>query len=151
MPNEKLNTKAEKLVRTKTVGVRLDPKIHYLAELAARYQQRTLSGFIEWAVTRALTPVGMQEDESNVSEPLGPMQPKRLWMEGMWDVDEADRIFLLASRPDLMTIEHQRFFKFFMLHMESIGKPASQKAFREFWNSPGIDTTHLKTAPDGGE
>ena len=27
--------KAEKLVRTKTVGVRLDPKIHYLAELAA--------------------------------------------------------------------------------------------------------------------
>lgn len=132
--------KVEKLVRTKTVGVRLDPKIHYLAELAARYQQRTLSGFIEWAVTRALTPAVMHEDEPDISVTL---QPKPLWMEGMWDVDEADRNFLLAGRSDLMTIEQQRFFKLFVLHMEHVGKKADLKAFREFWNSPGVDTDHL--------
>ena len=136
--------KAEKQVRTKTVGVRLNPKIHYLAELAARYQQRTLSGFIEWAVTRALTPEVMQGEEPNV------LEARPLWMEGMWDVDEADRIFRLASRSDLMPIEQQRFFKLFMLHMESIGEKANLSAFREFWNSPEIDTKHLSATSSEG-
>ena len=128
----------EKLVRTKTVGVRLDPKIHYLAELAARYQQRTLSGFIEWAVTRALTPGTIQENEPALSE-----EAKPLWMEGLWSVDEAERTFLLASRPDLMTIEQQRFFRLFMYHVESVGEKANLAAFRKFWESPDINTSHL--------
>jgi hypothetical protein len=137
--------KAEPKKKTsETLNMRIDPKLKFLAELAARESQRTLSGFIEWAIKRALTPGAMQEDEPNVSE-----QPKPLWMEGLWDVDEADRFFKLASRQDLMSIEQQRFFKFFMLHMEYTGKKATLKAFREFWNTPGIDTKHLKT--EGGE
>jgi len=139
--------KAEPKKKTsETLNMRIDPKLKYLAELAARDTQRTLSGFIEWAIRRALTPAAMQEDEPNVSE-----QPRPLWMEGMWDVDEADRTFLLASRPDLMTIEQQRFFKFFMLHMEHTNKKATLKAFREFWNTPGIDTKHLKPELSEGD
>ena len=144
--------KAEKLVRSKTVGVRLDPKINYLAELAARYQHRTLSGFIQWAVTRALTPAVMQEDEPSVTEPTGPMESRPLWLEGLWDVDEADRFYLLGSRPDLMTIDEQRLWKFFGMHQDHIGETINLKAFREFWNNPGINTTHLQTAAsEGGE
>ena len=38
-----------KLNRTETVTIRLDPKLRYLTELAARKQRRTVSSFIEWA------------------------------------------------------------------------------------------------------
>ncbi len=43
-----------KLSRTETVTVRLDPRLNYLCELAGRAQRRTKSGFIEWAVQRAI-------------------------------------------------------------------------------------------------
>lgn len=128
MAKKNMNIKAEKLVRTKTVGVRLDPKIHYLAELAARYQQRTLSGFIEWAVTRALTPAAMQENEPNV------LEAKPLWMEGYWDVDEADRFYLLGSRPDLMTIEQQTVWKLLSEKLSRKNGKFNRQQFRELWD-----------------
>ena len=43
-----------KLARTETVTVRLDPKLRYLAELAARVHRRTLSSYIEWAIKESL-------------------------------------------------------------------------------------------------
>jgi hypothetical protein len=134
--------------RSETVTVRLDPKLRYLAEIGAREQQRTLSSFIEWAVRRALTPAAMWEDEPEVSEPVGPFQPKPMWMEGLWDVDEADRFFLLAAaRHDLLTIPEQRLWKLFTMHTEYTGAKITIQAFREFWNDPSINTSHLK----GGE
>ena len=39
-----------KLSRSETVTVRLDPKLRYLAELAARLHRRTLSSYVEWAI-----------------------------------------------------------------------------------------------------
>lgn len=39
-----------KLSRSETISIRLDPKLKYLAELAARKQRKTLSSFIEWCV-----------------------------------------------------------------------------------------------------
>ena len=141
----------EKLVRSKAIGIRLDAKIHYLAQLAAQEQQCTLNKFIEKAVIKALSAEAMREDV-NVTEPNGPVEPKPLWMEGLWSPDEATRFFLLGSRTDLMTIEQQRFFKLFTLHMELSGKPAGLKAFREFWNSVGTDAKHLKApASEGGK
>lgn len=134
--------KAEKFVRSKTVGVRLDPKINYLAELAARYQQRSLSSFIEWAVTRALTVAAMHDDEPTCGTEFNTEEPLPLWMEGMWDVDEADRFYLLGSRPDLMTIDEQRMWKLFQIC--DTGGDKSIRAFRDFWNHPMIDTAHLQ-------
>jgi hypothetical protein len=131
--------------RSETVTVRLDPKIRYLAEIGAREHQRTLSSFIEWAVRRALTVKGMSEDEPSPGH--WPATAPPLWMEGLWDVDEADRFFLLASgRPELLTISEQRLWKLFTMHMEYTDTSITIQAFREFWNDPSINTSHLKEA-----
>ena len=44
----------KKNIRTKTIGFRLEPKLRFAAELAARKQRRSLSNFIEWAVEEAV-------------------------------------------------------------------------------------------------
>lgn len=92
-----------KLSRSETVTVRLDPKLRYLAELAARRQRRTLSSYIEWAIENNLQHIGLtaNEDVSLADE-----------AEGLWDVDEADRFARLALRhPELLTHEEQVLWK----------------------------------------
>jgi hypothetical protein len=97
----------ERFTRTSTISVRLEPRVRYLLELAAREQQRTLSNFIEWAIYRALTPAAMEEEiNATVYRKLP------LWYEGLWDVDDADRFYLLAlHRPGLLTDDEQRLWK----------------------------------------
>lgn len=88
-----------KLARSETVTVRLDPKLRYLAELAARKQRRTLSSYIEWAIEDSLDRTQLYGND-NVS----------LADESaiLWDVDDADRFVKLALRhPDLLTHEEQ--------------------------------------------
>jgi hypothetical protein len=101
----------EKLVRSKAIGIRLDAKIHYLAQLAAQEQQCTLNKFIEKAVIKALSAEAMQEDEPNVTEPTAPVEPKPLWMEGLYSADEATRFFMLGARQDLMTADQKTLWK----------------------------------------
>jgi len=93
-----------KLSRSETVTVRLDPKLRYLATLAARKQRRTLSSFIEWAVEEALKRVQIVEAPD----------PKTVIDEGenLWDVDEPDRFVKLAQHfPELLTFEEQSLWK----------------------------------------
>lgn len=95
-----------KLSRSETVTVRLDPKLRYLAELAARLHRRTLSSYIEWAIKASLD-----------SEPLRPAGYTAERADGitigseaesLWDVDDADRFAKLALRyPHLLTHEEQ--------------------------------------------
>ena len=88
-----------KLTRSETVTVRLDPKLRYLADLAARKQRRTLSSYIEWAIEDSLyrTNLYPNGDTSLADEATN-----------LWDVDEADRFAKLALRhPDLLTHEEQ--------------------------------------------
>jgi hypothetical protein len=88
-----------KLFRTEVVTVRLDPKLRYLAELAARKQRRTLSSFIEWAIEQAL------EMSVNVG-------PGCRIDDSLWDVYEVDRFMkLVASCPELLTYEEQVLWK----------------------------------------
>lgn len=90
-----------KLSRSETVTVRLDPKLRYLAELAARLHRRTLSSYIEWSIKEALDgEVLKQGDDWTVS--IGDEA------ENLWDVDEADRFAKLALRyPHLLSHEEQ--------------------------------------------
>lgn len=93
-----------KLARSETVTVRLDPKLRYLAELAARKQRRTLSSFIEWAVEDSLSRVFIAEgfDGASIADEA----------EKLWDVDEADRFAKLALRyPYLLTHDEQVVWK----------------------------------------
>ena len=98
-----------KLTRTQTVTVRLDPKLRYLAELAARKHRRTLSSFIEWAVEESLSNVVLKEvipqsEEENVS-----LADEA---ENLWDVDEPDRFAKLALRyPEMLNHDEQRLWK----------------------------------------
>lgn len=88
-----------KLARSETVTVRLDPKLRYLADLAARKQRRTLSSYIEWAIEDSLNRMNLY---SNGDLSLADESTE------LWDVDEADRFAKLALRhPDLLTHEEQ--------------------------------------------
>jgi len=90
-----------KLSRSETVTVRLDPKLRYLAELAARLHRRTLSSYIEWSIKEALDSEALRNNEG-VRDTIGTAA------EFLWDVDDADRFAKLALRyPHLLTHEEQ--------------------------------------------
>ena len=94
-----------KLNRTQTVTLRLDPKLRYLTDLAARNQRRTTSGFIEWAIENSLKNVGVYQ-ESGDSVSLADIG------NYLWDVDESDRFLKLAiGFPTLLTHEEQVIWK----------------------------------------
>lgn len=92
-----------KLSRTETVTVRLDPKLRYLAELAARRQRRTVSSYIEWAIEDSLKHFSLDLSGNGILADEA---------EALWDVDDADRFAKLAIRhPDLLTHEEQVLWK----------------------------------------
>ena len=97
-----------KTSRSETVTVRLEPKLRYLAELAARKQRRTLSSFIEWAIEATL-----ERDTYSYDSATGPIGAT--WAEvvnDLWDVDERDRFVLLArNMPSLLTHDEQVLWK----------------------------------------
>ena len=90
-------------LRTEVFAMRLDPKLKYLAEIAARKQRRSLANFIEWAIERTLDGVLLAgSDGPTVSE-----ASTRLWA-----LDEPNRFVLLARHfPDLLTYDEQLFWQ----------------------------------------
>jgi len=129
--------------RSETVTVRLDPKLYYLAGIAAREQVRTRSSFIEWAVRRTLADAVAMKNEPMPGS--WPAQQPPLWMDDLWDADEADRFFKLATRrAGLLTVAEQRLWKLFQMHMAHTKRKVTAEAFREFWSDPSINTDHLK-------
>ena len=95
-----------KLGRSETGTVRLDPKLRYLIDLAARKHSRTVSSYIEWRIKSSLD----LEDVRPVNTPAHAAAPETIGSEGeyLWDVDEADRFAKLALRyPHLLTHEEQ--------------------------------------------
>lgn len=95
-----------KLSRSETVTVRLDPKLRYLAELAARLHRRTLSSYIEWAIKASLDTEIVRP--TNLSSTQASNHTIGNEAEFLWDVDDADRFAKLALRyPHLLTHEEQ--------------------------------------------
>jgi hypothetical protein len=97
-----------KLSRSETVTVRMDPKLNYLCELAARAQRRTKSSFIEWAIADSLKHVQLPEvpyDQRSFEGEDPTVQEKA---SQLWHVDEPDRVAALALiAPALLTHEEQ--------------------------------------------
>lgn len=90
-----------KLSRSETVTVRLDPKLRFVAELAARKHRRTLSSFIEWAVEEAIQEVSLLPGETAYHA-----------MNIAWDVDESERFTKLALHyPNLLTHDEEVLWK----------------------------------------
>ena len=91
----------KKLRRTETIGFRLEPKLRFAAELAARKQRRSLSSFIEWAVEETIRNVHLNGPETAYNA-----------MENAWDVDEADRFAKLGLLyPFLLTHDEEVLWK----------------------------------------
>lgn len=91
-----------KLSRTEVVAVRLDPKLRYGAELAARKHRRTLSSFIEWAIEEAVKKVEIGKKKESAYS----------LMDATWDVDEGDRFVNLAKKyPEALTYDEEKLWK----------------------------------------
>jgi hypothetical protein len=117
--------------RSETVTVRLEPKLRYLAEIAAREQHRTLSSFIEWSIRRALTQGELLEEPNYGANMEAKRQTPPMWGEGFWDVDEGERFLLLATgRPDLLTTSEQQVWKAMGLKLKS---GFGRKEFLKLW------------------
>ncbi|HNP51910.1 MAG TPA: hypothetical protein PKJ85_08955 [Nitrosomonas nitrosa] len=86
-------------LRTEVFALRLDPKLKYLAEIAARKQRRSLANYVEWAIERTFDTVRL----NGVDGPTLSEASSRLWA-----LDESDRLInLIKYYPDLMTYEEQ--------------------------------------------
>jgi hypothetical protein len=126
-----------KLSRSEIVTVRLDPKLRFAVELAARKQRRTASSFIEWAITEAIKrlPVRIHAMKKKINVPQGAYEiPEELpigeclqylqqlnlgefninkktvheIVKDVWHPDESHRFVLLAIKyPELLTHDEE--------------------------------------------
>jgi len=102
---EKKSSGGSKLARTQTVTVRFDPKLRYLAELAARKQRRTVSSYIEWAVEESLGKVYLHEGSGYNNDHGSTIADEA---SRLWEVDGSERFVRLALfYPELLTHEEQ--------------------------------------------
>ena len=101
-----------KLFRSETVTVRLDPKLRYLSELAARKHRRTVSSYVEWAVEESLQRVNLRDESGDGLQDYNRAVSIGAMADSLWDVDEADRLAKLAMQfPELLTHEEQLVWK----------------------------------------
>lgn len=142
---KKKKRKSKKLSRSETVTVRLDPKLRYLAGLAARKQRRTLSSFIEWVIKNSLEKVIIFDDRKGVQASIA---DKALIL---WDIEESDRFIKLAfEHPESLIYDEQVLWKliqenghYWHGYYDSKGKwkwkisreTINYKALREDWES----------------
>ena len=93
-----------RLARSQVATLRLDPKLRYLLELAARKQRRTMSSYLEWAAEQSLDRIRLTDFSGSPSIADE--------TEQLWDVDEAERFVKLASRhPELLNHHEQMLWK----------------------------------------
>jgi len=109
-----------KLSRSETVTVRLDPKLRYLAGLAARKQRRSLSSFIEWVIKESLNTVNIKSNNLNNNKSIAEEA------SDLWDVNESARFTTLAlNHPDLLTYEEQVLWK--LIQEKAVAKRDKEK------------------------
>ncbi len=97
----RVSRRSGKFTRSETVSIRLDQKLRYLAELAARKQRRTLSSYVEWAIDDSLSRIVIWEGEEYPGGPLTRTTIRDV-ADGLWDVVPADRFAKLALRYPFM-------------------------------------------------
>jgi hypothetical protein len=107
----------------------------FLSNVAARYQGRSLASFIENALTDALSPARVLKDEPSVSEPTTPVEPI-LWSEGLWDENEATRIFRVAIKgTDLLSPSQEELYIKAMANLAQRQERVTERSFSEAFNA----------------
>lgn len=99
--------------RTEVFAMRLDPKLKYLADIAARKQRRSLASFVECGIEREIKNTYLVEpnDYNNQGVTAADSASK------LWALDESDRLINLAtSFPDLLTYDEQTVWRVICEH-----------------------------------
>jgi len=143
MVREQKERRGSKLNRTEIVTIRLDPRLRYLTELAARKQRRTVSSFIEWAIEQMLNEVMLQEDYSGGGSTTVSVREEA---SRLWDVDEPDRLVRLATfYPDLLTHEEQVLWKLIQTCGDLWLSEGEKSSRQELPEQPQLDLDSLRT------
>ena len=96
------NARGGKLCKSEVIGVRLDQRLRYLAEVAARQHRRSLSAYIEYALSQVIDAEPLKIPGSDVVTTIGAEAVH------LWDVDANDRLKKLAARfPHLLNFDEQ--------------------------------------------
>ncbi len=114
------------------------PKRHFIANVLAKHEGKTLQELLECAIDEYLDPqrVLQRDEASHKTEPNKPVEDSPLWMEGLWDEDEAVRVFRLAVfDARLMTPSMKAIWLEFSTAMAKEGKKINQQNFVEFCNA----------------
>ena len=119
--------------RTEVFAMRLDPKLKYLAEIAARKQRRSLANFVEWAIEEALKGVPLAEADINGNGPTVANVATQLWA-----LNEPERLRNLATHyPELLSYDEQLVWR--VLNEHSTRHPGKEGISRfmgeEFFNA----------------
>ena len=110
--------------RSEVFALRLDPKLKYLAEIAARKQRRSLANFVEWAIEEALKVVPLAEADINGNRPTVANMATQLWA-----LDEPERLRNLATHyPELLSYDEQLVWR--VLNEHSTRHPGKEEISR---------------------
>lgn len=96
--------------RTEVFAMRLDPKMKYLAEIAARKQRRSLANFVEWAIDKAIGEVQLSECFNGGTSVADAATQ-------LWALDEPVRLINLATHfHELLTYDEQLIWRVICEH-----------------------------------
>ena len=93
-------------VKSEVVSIRLSPRLKYLADLAARSEERTISNYVEWVVRESLKTRVIVIHGRHV--PLEEADREF----ALWDVDPAEKLAKLALlSPELLSPDEQMIWR----------------------------------------
>ncbi len=96
-------------VKKESTNFKLDPKLKYSAELAARVQRRNLTNYVEWALEQSFNNVHIDNKGTTLASKI----------YDLWDIDESGRFLKLAEQyPELLTYEEQKILKLIELNFQ---------------------------------
>ncbi len=108
-----------KLARRQWATLRLDERLRYFIEIAARKRGGTISTFLEWSA-----------EQSAKAILLGPTARSGAQLDHFWAEDEPGRFWKLATlRPDLLSYEEQRIWE----RVKSSPNLQDENAVRRNW------------------
>lgn len=117
--------------RTEVFAMRLDPKLKYLAEIAARKQRRSLANFVEWAIEKAIGEVPLSEGFNGNGPSVADAATQ------LWALDEPVRLINLATHfHELLSYDEQLIWRVICEH--SVYDKTFQQTMR-FKNEKKID------------
>ena len=93
-------------VKSEVVSIRLSPRLKYLADLAARAEERTISNYVEWVVRESLKSHAILIQGHAVQVEEADRQYK------LWDIDPAERLAKLALlSPEMLSPDEQMIWR----------------------------------------